>query len=298
MIPLNYAGVVPPLRFSYSIRIFYFLIVTLVGLIVASIAMAAVMGVLQGAVALRIATVVQDLLLFVAPAVVVALLVTDRPSELLCIGRLPSLFVTMISFVALMCSIPAMNQLVEWNEGLALPDALASVEDWMRRSEAAVQSQVEMLLEGTSEAELIVNILIVAVLAGVSEELFFRGALQRLISSKPISHHAAIWVTAFLFSAFHMQFFGFFPRLLLGAFFGYLLYWSGSIWLPVAMHALNNGLVVYSSWHMRVMPEGQGVDIGSIGEGSVLVVICSVVLTGVSIYILNNTTKIRKGVMN
>ena len=53
-----------------------------------------------------------------------------------------------------------------------------------------------------------------------------------------------IWTAAILFSAFHLQFYGFFPRMLLGAYFGYLLYWSHSIWLPIFAHFINNAIAV------------------------------------------------------
>ncbi len=81
--------------------------------------------------------------------------------------------------------------------------------------------------------------------------IFFRGALQRIMATGGVSAHAAIWIAAFVFSAFHMQFFGFLPRLLIGAFFGYLLWWSGSLWLPVCAHALNNTMALVLEWQRQ-----------------------------------------------
>ncbi|MDE6391000.1 MAG: CPBP family intramembrane metalloprotease, partial [Duncaniella sp.] len=92
----------------------------------------------------------------------------------------------------------------------------------------------------------IASILIVGVLAGLSEELYFRGALQRLLATSPLGAHTAVWVTATLFSLMHMQFYGLVPRILLGALFGYLFLWTGSIWLPVIIHALNNSIYILS----------------------------------------------------
>ena len=59
-----------------------------------------------------------------------------------------------------------------------------------------------------------------------------------------ITIHIAIWITAFIFSAVHMQFYGFVPRMLLGALFGYMFVWTGSLWVPVLMHFVNNGIAV------------------------------------------------------
>ena len=65
------------------------------------------------------------------------------------------------------------------------------------------------------------------------------------------STHWGIWISAILFSAMHMQFYGFVPRLLLGALFGYLLVWSGSIWLPFIGHFINNALAVIAMFLMN-----------------------------------------------
>ena len=90
---------------------------------------------------------------------------------------------------------------------------------------------------------IIMSILIIGLLAGFSEN-FFRGALQRLLSTAGRNIHVAVWLTAFIFSAVHMQFYGFVPRMLLGAMFGYMAVWSGSLWIAVIAHATNNSLVV------------------------------------------------------
>lgn len=291
----------PSLRYTFGIRIFYFLLITFVGLIVALLVMSVALKGGMTTMSLRLGTVAQDIFLFILPAIVTAMMVSMLPARMLCIDRMPSLWLTMTGLLAWICSIPAMNALVAWNEGLTLPAGLAPVEEWMRQAEEAARGQVEILISGTSVGALIVNILIVGVLAGVSEELYFRGALQRLISSGGrVNHHVAIWITAVLFSAFHMQFFGFFPRLVLGAFFGYLLWWSGSIWLPALIHAINNSLVVCATWrHNVALAAGEGdagVDPSAWGADSVAAVILSVVLTAVVVWLLKNTTLFRNGV--
>lgn len=289
-------GSLPGMRHSYVMRIFLFLLVTFAGLLVAMVAMAFILKGGFTTLSLRLGTVAQDLLLFIFPAVAVAVMVSADGARLLCADRLPGRLEWCVALVALMCSMPAMNAVVSWNESLSLPSALAPVEAWMRQAEEAAQGQVRLLLGGTSVADLIVSILIVGVLAGVSEELFFRGAMQRILSSGPLGPHAAIWITAVLFSVFHMQFFGFFPRMLLGAFFGYLLYWSGSVWLPAIVHAFNNGMVVYASWRMRVKAPGEVTDINSWGADSWWLILLSVVLTAIVIYVLKNTINSRNSV--
>jgi membrane protease YdiL (CAAX protease family) len=86
----------------------------------------------------------------------------------------------------------------------------------------------------------------VALLPAVGEEFLFRGVIQRSFTRMTKNHHHGIWISAFFFSALHMQFYGFLPRLLLGGLFGYLLVWSGSMWIPILAHFFNNAFAVIS----------------------------------------------------
>ncbi|MFO8053840.1 MAG: CPBP family intramembrane glutamic endopeptidase, partial [Bacteroidales bacterium] len=81
-------------------------------------------------------------------------------------------------------------------------------------------------------------------LPAIGEELLFRGVLQQLLSKLFANVHLGILVTAILFSAIHMQFFGFLPRIVLGLVLGYAFYLSGNIWMPVVIHFVNNAFAV------------------------------------------------------
>ncbi len=275
----------PVLTSTFARRLFLFLLLTFAGLLVATFAMGIITVGGQSTVRLRIATVIQDICVFIAPACMVASMVTSRPDRLLEVDRgfSPGMLIAAVSVMVV--SIPAMNALVDWNAGLSLPASMGALESWMRSAEQSAGQAVMMMLGDTSPASLLISLLIVGVLAGVSEELFFRGALQRLLSSGPLGPHASIWIAAFVFSFFHMQFFGFFPRLVLGAFFGYLLYWSGSLWLPVTIHALNNAVVVIGSWQDRLAGgDGTAPELNSVGSGSPVWIIISCLLTAVALW--------------
>ncbi len=273
----------PPMRATNALRLFQFLLFTFVGLVIGGMVMGFVTRGGITTLSLRLATVVQDIMVFVFPAVLTAVLVTQRADRFLGTDRGFGIGMLILAVLAMFVSMPAMNALVEWNEGLSLPPALGGLERWMRVSEENARESVAILLGGTSVADLVVSLLIVALLAGFSEEIFFRGVMQRLFSSGRMGPHVAIWLTAFIFSLFHMQFFGFFPRFVLGAFFGYLFYWSGSLWLPVAIHALNNAMVVIAEWHGKTDPGSGLAGVDNIGVGSVWLVAGSLVVTSVVI---------------
>ena len=114
----------------------------------------------------------------------------------------------------------------------------------MRKMEDQAQIFSEVFLNTATIQGLIINILLIGVLAAVGEEIFFRGLLQNLFLKGTGNAHVAIWISAFLFSFIHFQFFGFFPRMLLGAMIGYLFYWSGSLWAAILAHFINNAVSV------------------------------------------------------
>lgn len=202
------------------------------------------------AAGMRIGAVVQDVVSFIIPALATAVIVTRRPAELLCISRgsATAAAYALIPFV-LLVSIPLQESVIYWNSHLHLPASMAALESSLRAMEKASTELMLGMLSDTSVPALIVNLLIIGVAAGFSEELIFRGCLQRLLTTGGMNRHLAVWTVAAVFSAMHMQFFGFVPRMLLGAWFGYMLLWSGSIWMPMLAHALNNSFFVVTAWY-------------------------------------------------
>jgi len=119
------------------------------------------------------------------------------------------------------------------------------VSDWMYTAEKQTEALTKAFLKMDNQTDLLVNLILVGLLPGFGEELFFRGVMQPLFYRLGKNHHLAIWSTAIIFSAMHMQFLGFIPRLLLGVALGYIRYWTGSLWASVFAHSLNNCLAVY-----------------------------------------------------
>lgn len=190
---------------------------------------------------MRITAVVQDLLAFIVPAVVTAMLCTRLPADLLQIRRGPGWRALTAACVVAVAAVPVIGSVNELCTMLPWPQSVID-------AEAQAQHAVAQLTGAHTAMNLTVSLLILGLLTGVSEELFFRGALQRLLLSRPMSLHAAVWIAAALFSLMHAQPIGFVPRMLLGAMMGYLAAWTGSTWTAVVMHAINNSLVVVTLW--------------------------------------------------
>ncbi len=156
----------------------------------------------------------------------------------------------LLAVVIMVYAVPGINLLADLNSRVELPKSLEFIEQILKSQEEAAAALTERFLQADTIGGLLINIGLMALLPALSEELSFRGTLQQIIykdqSGKVQSTkvHLAIWITAFIFSAIHMQFYGFVPRMLLGAIFGYVFVWSGSLWVPITMHFVNNGLAV------------------------------------------------------
>ncbi len=139
---------------------------------------------------------------------------------------------------------PFNSLIIEWNANMHLPGFMQGVEQWMRDKEDQMAGLTDFLTDFDSPGQFILAMLVIAVIPAVGEELLFRGVIQRKFAEAWANVHVAIWVSAAVFSAIHFQFYGFFPRMLLGALFGYIYYWTGSLTLTIFAHFVNNGFMV------------------------------------------------------
>lgn len=202
---------------------------------------------------LKISILFQQLFVFAIPTVIVGWLVFTDVATSLRINKTDTKGV-LFSAIMMVVAIPFIDVLAKLNEGLHLPQSLHSLEEWIRTTETKSAAITEQLLATTTLGGLFANIGIIALITAISEELFFRGFVQRLLEERT-NQHIAIWVTAIIFSAIHFQFLGFVPRLVLGAMFGYLAVWSGSLLLPIIAHFINNaiGVIAYYLSHNKIL---------------------------------------------
>ena len=186
--------------------------------------------------------------LFIVPPFIYGIIVSKQPLSALALNKISAPKNWLLVVLIMVVSTPFMSWLVEFNSQLVLPDFLAPLEAWMKQSEQSAEQITKLFLTFDGLGSFLYILVIVAIVPAIGEELLFRGVLQKIMVDWIKNYHIAIWVTAILFSALHMQFFGFLPRMLLGALFGYVFYWSGSLWLPILGHFINNGSVVLLSF--------------------------------------------------
>lgn len=237
-----------------------------------------------------ISSVLQSLFAFMFPAWLVARLCSGATSEYLGTNRTGGEKPYWGILILYLLMLPALNFVVDWNANLHFPAGMESMEAMMRGWEERAAGLTDTILSDPSIWGLISGVLIVGCLTGLSEEMFFRAGLQKAMTSSGVNRHLAIWISALVFSAVHFQFFGFVPRLLLGALFGYLYFYSGSIWVSASAHAFNNSLVVISAW---LSARGiASIDIDTIGvaaDGFPWVSLMSLILTVLFVAVFGKT---------
>ena len=210
---------------------------------------------------------IQTLIVFLLPAIICAWLYSDNYKEYLHTDQPVHLPVAVWAVVSMIVAVPFLNLTYEFNQQMALPEAFRGLENWMKASEEGADKLTDLLLDTKNISTIIFNFLAICVVAAIAEEFMFRGLIQNILGKAIRNPHVLIWVVAILFSAIHLQFYGFVPRMLLGAWLGYLMYYTKTIWIPVLAHFTNNFLTVSSYYIFRNSPdEMQKID--AIGAGS------------------------------
>ena len=178
-----------------------------------------------------------------APVVVAAWFYTDNSKAWLRLNRSPAFFL-ILAGLSIFTILPFINWLGDVNAQMTFPKALSWLGDWMRAEESKADQLTQFFLSVKTPGGLAMNLFIIALVPAVGEELLFRGLLQRLFNEWTRSIPVGVFITAFLFSAIHFQFFGFLPRFLLGLMLGIMLEITQSLWVPVTAHFVNNATLV------------------------------------------------------
>lgn len=234
-----------------------------------------------------IGATIQSLLLFIFPAWLMVCLCTARPAAFLGMDRNPGIkpMVGVMLFMILVT--PALNWLVQWNSLMTLPESMSALESTLRQWEEAAARTTDMVLSDSSVWGLVSGVLILGCLTGFAEEMFFRAGIQKALTVSGVNVHVTVWTAAFIFSAVHFQFFGFVPRLVLGASFGYFYYYTSSLWVSAFAHALNNSVVVITAWlTARGYLSAEFDKIGTGVSGDAWLAVASMLLTAAFLFLL------------
>lgn len=240
---------------------------------------------------LQITQMCSQIIGFMLPPLLYAVLVKEKPLNYLGFKELP--LWSLLGVVAMFTIIPFNGMVAEWNEGIRLPESMKGIEDMMRNiQDMATSVSMKMMNEGG----LAINILIFGALAAIGEELLFRSVIQKALIKIFRNPHIGIIATAIVFSAFHGEFYGFFPRIVLGLLLGYMFYLSGSIWPSIFMHFANNSTIV-----LLFFMNNRGVidiDVEKFGTTDNVFLIILSLITTVAIFMICNRFRRNNSTLN
>ncbi len=242
---------------------------------------------------LKIGQVISVIIVFILPAVLFAQLWTTKKIHYLGLTKIPHTTTILYALFAMLFAMPLINWLSELNQQMNFPESFNNIETWMRNSEEKSAKLTEAFMNTTSVKGLLLNFFVVAFMAALSEEIFFRGIVQNVLVECLKNMHIAVWTGAILFSAFHMQFFGFFPRMIMGAFLGYLYLWSGSLWPSMLAHFINNGIATLLFWLNKKGLISDNVENIGVGNKQSILVLFSIFIVGALIYLVYKNEKKR-----
>ena len=271
-------------------KLLTFLLLLIFGLVFSSVLGLFVVMINGGSITdinnLQIAQVISQIVGFLLPAVFYVLLVQEKPFNYIGFKKIPDW--SLLGIVAMFTVIPFLSMVNDWNDAIVFPESMRALEEQLRSIQARSEEVIKLFI---GQGSLFSSLMIVALLAAVSEELLFRSVIQQSLIKIFKNAHVAIIVTALVFSAFHGDFFGFFPRFILGLMLGYIFWMSGSIFPSMLMHFVNNATIVMLYYlNTRGLID---IDVEHFGStDNVLVIILSLITT-VAIFITCNRFRLK-----
>jgi membrane protease YdiL (CAAX protease family) len=191
--------------------------------------------------AVRVLQTVSTFFIFFLPAWATARILSSRPMAFLGYNRWFDWRVLGLALLIMLVCLPLVGALTELNRMIPVDD---SVRKKFQALEDAYEKQVEVMSQIRSPWEFLVALGVMALGPAVFEETFFRGGMQNILYRWTGRLWPSVILTGILFSAIHFSFFGFIPRMALGIVLGLLYHYSGSLWMAIAGHFLNNAIVV------------------------------------------------------
>ena len=231
------------LRYSTGFRVFLYLISLFLCSLLAEL-LVLLLAAGNNMNLLKIGQGIGSILMFIAPPLILYGVTRDQPMQALGFRRVGNVWVLLIGVALMFVSLPVTNQLTTWNEAMKLPAAFESLEALMQQMEEMAGDLTERMLQVDTLGGLLFNLVVIALIPAIGEELTFRSVIQQWLVKVVKNPHVGIVLASAVFSFIHFQFYGFFPRMFLGMILGYLFYYSGSVWVSILMHFINNGSAV------------------------------------------------------
>lgn len=227
--------------------------------------------------------------LFIIPCFVFLKLAGENSFDFLKMKAFPAILSILLALLIMVVVQPLVELTGKWNAAFPFPEAFG-IADWIKQTENSGEVVTKIFLKANSFSVLLLNVVILAFLPALGEEFFFRGMIQTFMIKAVKNIYVGIIITAIIFSAFHFQFMGFLPRMLLGIILGCIFAWSGNIWLSVFAHFLNNGAAVALDYlsQKNMIDQKQ---LENTASDNVLIIVLGLALLGMLLFALYKQRK-------
>ena len=186
---------------------------------------------------------VSSVIMFALSAIVLGKIFENKALGFMSVKKCSYTYYIFFAFALTVISAPFVAGLNIWNESWHLPN-----EQVLKAIQAVSERIMQGLLSNTTTGGFIANLLVLALLPAIVEEMFFRGAMQKTLIALCKNTFAGVIITSILFSLIHMEIYAFVPRVILGVILGYLYVWTGNIFVNMTYHFFNNAVVVVASY--------------------------------------------------
>jgi membrane protease YdiL (CAAX protease family) len=190
---------------------------------------------------LKLTQILYSITVYFAPAAVFAYLWQSKPLKALGMDKTPPFITILLSVLIMFCCLAMVGALGEWNQSWPLPQS-------MKDTQVQLDKLTKVMLDMPHLSDLFINLILIALVPSIAEELFFRGVLQPVMIDVMRMKWLGVVFTAIIFSAVHGDMLAFMPRILLGFLLGAIYLISGNLWLSIAGHFFNNGMQVIAMY--------------------------------------------------
>ena len=231
-------------------KLFAIVLCLCIGFLLNTFVIGALYRFMQGELAYKFLLVLSSILTFGLPSIAATALIDHEknPFASVCMTKGAKVGKYLLAAAFMLAIMPAIELISSLNATYSFPESMKGIEDYFRAADMSAMEATQRALAGSGVGIYLLNLIALAITPAICEEMFFRGVLQKHLIGTMKNKHIAILLTAFIFSAIHLQFSGLLPRFILGAVLGYLFYTSGSLWTSIVAHATNNALVVSAAY--------------------------------------------------
>ena len=175
--------------------------------------------------------------IFLLPALLFGYFTHPRPARYLGLVKPGNTLHWLLPILIMLGATPLFLGIAELVSHLNLGEAA-------KKAQEANDQAFKGLLAMSSPFHLIISIVVLAVLPGLSEELFFRGVLMRFVAKRSQTIYFPIIISALMFALMHSNVYGLPSIFLAGCLLALIYYLTGSIWCSIIAHMFFNGLQV------------------------------------------------------